>query len=194
MDLKQRIFKNTDISAATGLTPATIQTWANRGILSLSEEQRNPGPGRKRLYSMLDAARIAAIQSLIGHRLTASAAGRMAFRLEHSPLTREDWEKALQEHANHIHILVRDDDVVGVYTDKDRSKLTNMLNIFSDDSTCGFGGQGTRERIKPTVFDIGPAVSAAIGGLRRRPNSAGEAVSASIKENQSPPPTPALET
>jgi hypothetical protein len=52
---------------------ALTQRGLFRGILSLSETQRNPGPGQKRLYSRLDAARIVVINSLTDRGMSASA-------------------------------------------------------------------------------------------------------------------------
>src|ERR1017187_6505193 len=105
MDVTRTNLDNADILAATGVTVATIQTWANRGILALSETQQNPGPGQKRLYSRLDAARIAVIQSLTASGLAANAAGQIARRLERGPY-KTTWHNAIEETAGHIHVFI----------------------------------------------------------------------------------------
>ena len=49
MDLAQNVFENADLIAVTGVSAVTLQSWANRGILPLPENRRNPGAGKKRL-------------------------------------------------------------------------------------------------------------------------------------------------
>ena len=169
MDLEDAVFDNGDVVAATGLSPAAIQSWANRGILTLSEKQRNPGPGQRRQYSGLDIARIAATQSLIGYGLTASTAAQIAFRLERGPVSAQPWRRALQEGVSRIHVFVVDDfEVAAIYTGNDRTKFAQLLADLSEDLSGGPLGEGTKIRTKTAVFDIGPDVSTALETLRTR--------------------------
>lgn len=41
----------------TGLKPETLQTWVNRGMIELAEQ--NPGRGKRRFYSALDVVKLA---------------------------------------------------------------------------------------------------------------------------------------
>lgn len=129
---QQNSFGNADISAATGLSATTIQTWANRGILALSGTQRNPGLGQKRLYSGLDIARIAAMKAFMDRGLSASAAGQIALRLERSPQTAGGWRQALEESAQHIHVFVNDGDVVMIYAGSDARELASIKDIVNE--------------------------------------------------------------
>jgi len=162
MILEQTVFENTDVAAATGLSAATIQTWANRGILMLSEEQRNPGPGQRRLYSALDIARIAVTQSLIGYGLAASSASRIAYRLEHGR-TASEWRDALQEGAEHIYVVVVDDfDVARILTGSDQTRVAETLNVLSEDCKGGPLEGAIIIHTKTAVFDIGSSVRNAL--------------------------------
>jgi DNA-binding transcriptional MerR regulator len=76
------------------VSAATLQTWANRRILPLPEDRRNPGAGQKRLYSGLDAARIAAMQTLTRLGVSANAAAKIIGRFE-SGQTADAWMQAL---------------------------------------------------------------------------------------------------
>jgi DNA-binding transcriptional MerR regulator len=158
MNLDQSLFENTDVTAATGLSPSTIQTWANRGILMLSKQQRNPGPGQKRMYTSLDIVRIAVTQSLIDYGLKASTAGRIAYRLERGCVAQ--WRQALQNSAPHIYIFVVDDfNVADVYTGNDSRTVGDKLNGLSEDCKGGPPGATNTIRTKTAVFDVGPRVN-----------------------------------
>jgi len=134
-------FGNADISAATGLSATTIQTWANRGILALSGTQRNPGIGQKRLYSGLDIARIAAMKAFMDRGLSASAAGQIALRLERSPQTKSGWRAALEENATHIHVFVNGGDVVAIYVGNDARELAGIKDTVNEPD------EGERQRL-----------------------------------------------
>lgn len=168
MNFHRKVFENADIVAATGLSATTIQTWANRGILMLTEQQRNPGVGQKRLYSAADIARIAVTKSLIDRGLSTSAAGQIALRLERSPQTRSDWQKALEQYAAHIHVFVDGTDVVRLYVGDQAEELARILTAVNEPSVGGFGMTPERKQLRAAVFDVGPEVSAAVSNLRNR--------------------------
>jgi len=96
LNFDESSFGNRDLTAATGLASTTIQTWVNRGVLSLSAQQRNPGAGQKRIYSALEIARIAAMKALIDRGLAASSAGQLALRRETAVLLRAGVESDIQ--------------------------------------------------------------------------------------------------
>ena len=110
MDLEQPTFTNADIIAAAGINPATLQAWANCGTFRLPEAQRNPGLGRKRLYSTLDVACLVAIKTLTGLGLSATAAAQIVQRLQNKPQMAETWRRALEEAPRHLCILVTEGD------------------------------------------------------------------------------------
>jgi len=159
MNFDQTIYDNADVTAATGISAATIQTWANRGILMLTKQQQNPGPGQKRLYSILDIARIAATQSLISYGMNASVAGRLAASLEHEPHDGE-WREALQENTGRIYILVVDGGVSAIRSDA--LAADHVRNVLSEDCQGGFTGSATNLRSEVAMFNVGPAVSDAL--------------------------------
>jgi DNA-binding transcriptional MerR regulator len=173
MNLDRNIFENADILAATGLSATTIQTWANRGILALSEKQRNPGVGQKRLYSGLDIARIAATKALIDRGLSTNAAGQIALRLERSPQTAKDWRGALEQSAPHVHVFVDGVDVVRIYVGHDAGELAQILTAVNEPSEGGFIGETTQIQMKASVFDIGSEVCNAVQKLPMRENERG---------------------
>jgi len=106
MDLEPLIFTNADIIAAAGINPATLQAWEDRGTLRFRESQRNPGLGKKRLYSTLDVACLVAIKALTGFGLSATAAAQIVHGLQNEPHTTAIWRTTLKQAARHLHILV----------------------------------------------------------------------------------------
>jgi DNA-binding transcriptional MerR regulator len=175
MDVTQPNLDNSDILAATGVSATTIQTWANRGILALSEAQRNPGPGQKRLYSRLDAARIVVIQSLTTeHKLSTNAAGQIASRLERGPLG-TIWREATERVAGHIHLFINDGDVVNIYVGNDIQQLAQLLTITNESTEAGVIGRGiqqvTQMKMNIAMYDVGPRVSSALRGIAERRGS-----------------------
>jgi DNA-binding transcriptional MerR regulator len=174
MGITQANLENADILAAAGVTVATIQTWANRGILALSETQQNPGPGQKRLYSRLDAARIAVIQSLTASGLAANAAGQIARRLERGPY-KTTWHNAIEETAGHIHVFIDGPDVIDVYPGNDMKELARRLTAIAEPTQGGTIGRGvqdfTEKKKNVAVFDVGPHVSSALRKIAERHGS-----------------------
>jgi hypothetical protein len=79
MDLEQCFFESADLVAGIEVSAAILQSWGNRGILSISKEQQNPGAGQKRRYNGLDVARIAAIRALVGFGVSAARAAQIAW-------------------------------------------------------------------------------------------------------------------
>ena len=149
MDLLQ--IDNADILAATGVSPTTIQTWANRGILAISAAQRNPGLGQKRLYSRLDAARIAVIRSLTtDHKLSPNAAGQIASRLERGPQGTR-WREATEAVAGHIHLFIHDGDVVNIYAGNDIRHLAQLLTVMNEPTEAGVMAQGFQQGTQVTM-------------------------------------------
>jgi DNA-binding transcriptional MerR regulator len=94
MDLEQCILENADLITATTMSAATVQTWASGGILHLPENRANPGTGKKRLYSRLDIARIAAMKALTLLGVSATVAAQITERLQTGP-TADAWKQAL---------------------------------------------------------------------------------------------------
>lgn len=170
MDLDRRIFENSDILGATGLSGVTLQTWANRGILALSEKQRNPGTGQKRLYSMLDIMRIATTKALIDRGLAPNAAGQIAYKVERNPRTRDDWRRAAEQEAQHVHLFVADgSDVQKIYVGNDASEVARILVLLNDPIGTGFLGaapEAPQRQSKVAVFDIGPEFYNAVHALK----------------------------
>ena len=94
MIFEQTIYDNTDVTAATGLSVATIQTCANRGILMLSKQQQNPGAGK----AALQRARYCPDRrhrSLNQLRPECPHGDRIALRLERG-LCADQWKEALR--------------------------------------------------------------------------------------------------
>jgi DNA-binding transcriptional MerR regulator len=58
------------VLAVTGLKPAQLQTWVNREVVLLCEQ--NPGYGRRRLYSALDIIKFAIMRRLAGLQIDLS--------------------------------------------------------------------------------------------------------------------------
>jgi len=62
-DLDTARFDNAELMLATGLNPATIQTWTNRKLIGIVEQ--NPGLGRRRLYSIRNVLHFAMAAALV---------------------------------------------------------------------------------------------------------------------------------
>jgi len=56
-----------EVLKVTGIKPAVLQTWINRGAIDLAEQ--NPGSGRRRLYSELDVVKLAIMRRLADLRV-----------------------------------------------------------------------------------------------------------------------------
>ncbi|OJH18281.1 hypothetical protein BLX88_13990, partial [Bacillus obstructivus] len=54
--LTQQHFTQGDVLEITRLKKELLQTWMNRGVIALGEQ--NPGSGRRRLYSALDIVKL----------------------------------------------------------------------------------------------------------------------------------------
>jgi hypothetical protein len=66
------IYEQSDILAATGVNPGTLQAWQSRGIVSSSLASQ--GTGTRRMYTAADAFRIATLQEMIGFKIPAAHA------------------------------------------------------------------------------------------------------------------------
>jgi DNA-binding transcriptional MerR regulator len=76
MDILVPQFSNSDVIHATGLDAATLQTWANRKIITPASEQTGPnlGAGARRLYSAENVLQIAFVGALVDAGVTPSEA------------------------------------------------------------------------------------------------------------------------
>ncbi len=97
--------------------------------------------------------------------MNASAAGRIAFRLERGQCP-EQWKQALQQNTEQIFIFLVDGDVGTISTD--RAAVDDTKNLLSEDCPGGpleRGGQLGRTtdiHTNVAVFNVGPAVAKAL--------------------------------
>jgi DNA-binding transcriptional MerR regulator len=162
MDLAQNVFGNADLIAATGVSAAILQTWANRGILPLPENRRNPGTGKKRLYSGLDIFRVAAIQALTRLGVSASVAATITGRIE-SGQTADAWMQALALASPHVYVFIADGGAVpAIYAGDDETAVAHILRRLHAEP-----GGGAEKRM--AVFDVGPDVCRALQRLYGQP-------------------------
>ena len=75
-DRNQPRFTQPEVLRATGLKPATLQTWANRGLVQPANPA--PGTGQRRMYSALQVFEIAVMAKLVTFGVAASRAATMA--------------------------------------------------------------------------------------------------------------------
>lgn len=75
-DLNAPLFPQQTVLKVTGLSSATLQNWANRGIIKLGEQ--NPGRQARRLYSQLDMMRLVTIGELTRVGISAARAAEFA--------------------------------------------------------------------------------------------------------------------
>src|SRR5579871_6542260 len=71
-DLDTPRFNNSELMWVTGLSLATVQTWVNRGLIRIQEQ--NPGHGRRRLYSARNLFSLAIAARLAESKLPISDA------------------------------------------------------------------------------------------------------------------------
>ncbi len=76
MDFSKPQFQSSHLAEVTGLSPETLQTWANRGKL-LSSTPGSVGSGQRRLYSAQDVIRVRLVQRLKAFGLPVSVASDM---------------------------------------------------------------------------------------------------------------------
>jgi len=60
--LTDQRFTQADVLAVTRLKPELLQTWVNRKVVDLGEQ--NPGSGRRRLYSAIDIVKLALMRRI----------------------------------------------------------------------------------------------------------------------------------
>ncbi|MGM0583352.1 MAG: hypothetical protein ACQEUZ_01700 [Pseudomonadota bacterium] len=108
-----------------------IQTWVNRGHIVL--EQQNPGTGRRRLYSELDAVRIALLTRLAAYNIPIDRSAELANFIADALRDGNeiDWEHHLvftfdQMRRNSFRLLVRDPD--GTWNRDTFEDVTRDLN------------------------------------------------------------------
>lgn len=81
IDVQRSQFVNADVlHSVPGLTPATIQTWANRGLFGPSAD-RNPGTGQRRLYTALEICGFALMHELTNLGFPPKEASEMVQRI-----------------------------------------------------------------------------------------------------------------
>jgi DNA-binding transcriptional MerR regulator len=162
MDLAQGAFGNADLIAATGMSAATLQTWANRGILPLPENRRNPGAGKKRLYSGLDVARVAAMQALTRLGVSASAAAKIIGRMESGQMA-DAWMQALTLASTHVYVFIADGGAIpAIYAGDDETAVAHIPRRLHAEP-----GGGAEKSV--AVFDVGPNVCRALLSLYGQP-------------------------
>ena len=61
-DLQEQKFTQGDVLAVTRLRKELLQTWINRNVIELGEQ--NPGSGRRRLYSAIDIVKLALMRRI----------------------------------------------------------------------------------------------------------------------------------
>src|ERR1035437_8452315 len=76
MDFSKPQFQNSHLAQVTGLSSDTLQTWANRGLLTSSTPGR-VGSGQRRLYSAADVIHVCLLQKLMAFGLPVSVASEM---------------------------------------------------------------------------------------------------------------------
>jgi len=191
MDLAQNAFGNADLIAATGVSAAKLQTWANRGVLPIPENCRNPGAGKKRLYSGLDIARIAAMQALTRLGVSASAAAKVIGRIE-SGQTADAWMQALALTSPHVYVFIADGGAIpAIYAGDDETAVAHILRRLHAEP-----GGGAEKRM--AVFDVGPDVCRALQRLYGQPKKQMEAKPSLPGESPAavspapPPPAPSI--
>lgn len=65
-----------EVLKITGLAPAVLQTWINRGAIQLAEQ--NPGYGRRRLYGPLDVVKLAIMRRMADLNIALSVSREIA--------------------------------------------------------------------------------------------------------------------
>jgi len=73
-------FHQADVLAITKLKPELLQTWINRRVIYLA--QQNPGSGRRRLYSGLDIVKLALMRRVADLRMELAVAREIASEAE----------------------------------------------------------------------------------------------------------------
>lgn len=85
-------FTSAEIAEVVGVRIETVNQWRRRGHLRLSME--NPGRGRQRLYSLLDAYKIAVINNLSGLGFMPSYLAEAVYALAEGPIFAMAFEDA----------------------------------------------------------------------------------------------------
>jgi DNA-binding transcriptional MerR regulator len=81
-DLEKAKFGQPEVIEVTGLDPGLLQTWVNRGLITLTDQ--NPGTGRRRLYCALDIVRLSIMQRLTSVGISVGQAKARAFEVTSS--------------------------------------------------------------------------------------------------------------
>lgn len=80
IDLTTPRYSQPEVLRVTRLKPAVLQTWMNRQVIELTEQ--NPGYGKRRLYSALDVVKLAVMRRIADLRIDLSIAKEIAGEAE----------------------------------------------------------------------------------------------------------------
>lgn len=100
-DLQEQKFTQGDVLAVTQLRKELLQTWINRNVIELGEQ--NPGSGRRRLYSAIDIVKLALMRRIADLGLDLAIGRELAQEAERLLLSGRDVEWNL-----HLSIRKRD--------------------------------------------------------------------------------------
>lgn len=91
-----------EVLRVTGLRPDVLQTWVNRNVVRLAEQ--NPGHGRKRLYSALDIVRLAVMRRLSDFSISLAVCKEIADAAADEVIAKGemDWFLSLTLCARHV--------------------------------------------------------------------------------------------
>ena len=149
------------VAGALGLRLAAFRTWARRHYFGLSETEA----GQWRKFSAQDVARLAAIASLTAQGLSVSDAAHVI----DCPITGPNyWHALVERREKHIFVCVAR--VPGDPIDPIISEVyacADQVQTFLTEPTEGCQGAGgiDLQPVARSVFDVGPAVSAAVQAL-----------------------------
>ncbi len=89
-----------EILQVTKLKPDVLQTWINRNVLELADQ--NPGSGRRRLYSRIDVVKLALMRRVADLRIELTVARELAGEAERMLLERHQvpWNLYVQLKGN----------------------------------------------------------------------------------------------
>lgn len=109
-DLQQQKFTQGDVLAVTRLRKELLQTWINRNVIELGEQ--NPGSGKRRLYSAIDIVKLALMRRIADLGLDLAIGRELAHEAERLLLSGRgvEWELHLtirKREATHETIKVQ---------------------------------------------------------------------------------------
>lgn len=110
IDLLEQQFTQPDVLAITQLRKELLQTWINRGVVKLAEQ--NPGSGRRRLYSAIDIVKLGLMRRIADLGLDLNIGRDLADEAERNLLSGRDvpWELHLsikRQDATHKEVNIQ---------------------------------------------------------------------------------------